>query len=74
MHKNFEINRTSGFLLINFLNVGLLRFGLEKFACLFLCAVVSGRRNGPIDLIFFLFITSLYEDDADLFFMVLLYL
>ena len=46
MHKKFEINRTSGFLLINFLNVGLFRFGWEKFACFFLCAVVSDRRNG----------------------------
>ena len=35
MHKKFEINRTSGFLLINFLNVGLFRFGWEKFACFF---------------------------------------
>ena len=53
MHKKFEINRTSGFLLINFLNVGLFRFGWEKFACFFLCAVVSYRRNGPIGIIFF---------------------
>ena len=53
MHKKFQINRTSGFLLNNFLSVGLFRFGWEKFACFFLCAVVSDRRNGPIDLIFF---------------------
>ena len=37
MHKKFQINRTSGFLLNNFLNVGLFRFGWEKFACFF-CA------------------------------------
>ena len=37
LHKKFEINRTSGFLLIIFLNVGLFRFGWEKFACFF-CA------------------------------------
>ena len=35
MHKKFQINRTSGFLLNNFLNVGLFRFGWEKFACFF---------------------------------------
>ena len=53
MHKKFEINGTIGFLLIIFLSVGLFRFGWEKFACFFLCAVVSYRINGPIDLIFF---------------------
>ena len=37
MHKKFEINQTIGFLLNNFLSVGLFRFGWEKFACFF-CA------------------------------------
>ena len=37
MHKKFEINQAIGFLLNNFLSVGLFRFGWEKFACFF-CA------------------------------------
>ena len=35
MHKKFEINRTIGFLLINFQSGGLLRFGGEKLPVFF---------------------------------------
>ena len=53
MHKKFEINRTIGFLLNNFLSVGLFRFGWEKFACFFCAQLFQTEENGPIDLIFF---------------------
>ena len=52
MHKKFEINRTSGFLLINFLNVGLLRFGWEKFTCLF-CAQLYQAEGIDLSTYFF---------------------
>ena len=53
MHKKFEINRTSGFLLINFLNVGLFRFGWEKFACFF-CEQLFHTEGMDLSTYFFL--------------------
>ena len=61
MHKKFQINRTSGFLLNNFLNVGLFRFGWEKFACFFCPRAVPCRPNNFFGNLFWILSYTFYS-------------